>query len=383
MADNRINFTKAALDALPNPPQGQRATYLDAKTPGLQIRVTSTGAKTFNVFRRVKGGQPERVTLGRYPAMTIEQARRKAAEVNAAIEGGANPAEAKRALKAEPTFADLFAEYLERHAKPRKRTWAEDEAQYRQYLEGPFGAKKISAIDRKAIAAWHSALPAKHGISGARANRVKALVSAVFGRAVEWGHLEANPAQAVRNFPAQSRDRFLLADELPRFFQAVGEEPNAAIRDYILLSLLTGARKSNVLGMRWQDVNLSEGVWRIPRPKNGTPQNVPLSPDALVILRARREAAGPEAQHVFPGEGKTGHLAEPRKGWLRVLQRAGLEDLRLHDLRRTLGSWQAKTGASLAIIGKSHGSDCGDDPSIGNLEKPVPFMFRQAQHERN
>ncbi len=352
MAENKINFTKAALDALPIPASGQRATYHDAKANGLQIRVGSTGVKTFCVFRRIKGGQPERMTLGRYPSMTIEQARRKAAEINATIEGGANPAEAKRALKAELTFADLFKEYLERHAKVRKRTWAEDEAQYRQYLETPFGSKKISAIDRKMIAAWHSGLPAK-GITGSRANRIKALVSAVFGRAVEWGHMDSNPAQGVRNFPTQSRDRFLQSDELPRFFQAVAAEPSAIIRDYILLSLLTGARRGNVVSMRWKDVNLSEGVWRIPMTKNGTPQNLPLSPDAVAILQARLEQAAPGAEYVFPGDGKDGHLKEPRKGWERVLKRAGLEDLRLHDLRRTLGSWQAKTGASMVIIGKS------------------------------
>lgn len=352
MSENKINFTKAALDALALPASGQRTTYLDAKTSGLQVRVTSTGVKTFCVFRRIKGGQPERLSLGRYPDMTIEQARRKAAEINATIAGGANPAETKRELKAEPTFGDLFKDYLERHAKPRKRTWAEDEAQYRQYLEAPFGNKKISAIDRKMISSWHSSLPSR-GISGARANRVKALVSAVFGRAIEWGHIDHNPAQGVRNFPTQSRDRFLQSDELPRFFQAVGQEPNSTIRDYVLLSLLTGARRGNVVSMRWKDINMTEGVWRIPMTKNGTPQNVPLSPDALAILAERQAQAEAGAEFVFPGTGTRGHLKEPRKGWERILKRAGLTDLRLHDLRRTLGSWQAKTGASLAIIGKS------------------------------
>jgi hypothetical protein len=93
---------------------------------GLQIRVTPNGVKTFSLFRRVKGGNPERVTLGRYPTMTIEQARKRAAQVNTVIETGANPAAVKRALKEESTFADLFSDYLDRHAKPRKRTWKED-----------------------------------------------------------------------------------------------------------------------------------------------------------------------------------------------------------------------------------------------------------------
>lgn len=347
----RLKFTKLALDALSLPDPGERAVVSDEKATGLQLRFTSNGVKTFSVFRRIKGGQPERVTLGRYPDMTIEQARRKAAEVNAAIEGGANPAAAKRAHKAELTFGDLVREYIERHAKLRKRTCGDDEQRFRQYLEKPLAAKKLSAITRQTIAAIHSAITrAGHP---AVANRVLALVSSVYGRAVEWGLTETNPAKGIRRNPEKNRDRFLQSDEMPHFFAALAQEPNPTIRDYFLLSLLTGARRSNVLSMRWSEVNLADAVWRIPMTKNGTPQHVTLTPEAVQILAARKEAAEPREVFVFPGQGKTKHLAEPKKGWLRVLEQAGLSDLRIHDLRRTLGSWQAKTGASLAIIGKS------------------------------
>lgn len=348
---NKFNFTKSRLNALPLPKAGTRATYSDAKATGLQIRITSGGVKTFSVFRRIKGGQPERVTLGRFSDMTIEQARGMAADINAAVERGANPAEAKRAHKAELTFADLFAEYIERHAKPGKRTWAEDKQRYVQYFEKPLGKVKLSKITRARISAIHGSITmAGHP---AVANRVLALASSVLGRAIEWGHLESNPARGIRRNKESGRDRFLQSDELPRFFAALAAEENTGIRDYFLLSLLTGARRANVLSMRWQDVNAERGEWRIGMTKNGTPQTVPLMPEALEILRIRKEAAGPAATFVFPGPGKLGHLIEPRKGWLRILARAGLSNLRIHDLRRTLGSWQAKTGASMAIIGKS------------------------------
>lgn len=346
-----FNFTKASLDSLPSPVPGLRVVFHDAKAKGLQLRVTSTGVKTFSVRRRIKGGDVERVTLGRYPEMSIEQARRQAAEINAAVEGGANPAEVKRAHKGELTFRDLFQQYIERHAKVRKRTWVEDEQRYKQYLEKPLGSKKLSAINRQVIAMIHADIT-RDG-HPAVANRVLAVVSSIYGRAIEWGLTDNNPARGIRRNKEQSRDRFLQSDELPRFFAAVAEEPNPAIRDYFLLSLLTGARRSNVLAMRWQELNLSEGIWRIPETKNGTPQNVTLSPEAVAILAERKVAAEVAAVYVFPGYGKKGHLVEPRKGWVRILERAGLADLRIHDLRRTLGSWQAKTGASLAIIGKS------------------------------
>lgn len=345
--NNKIKFTKENIDTLPTPEPGKRDIYHDTKTSGLQLRVT--GVKTFFVNRRIKGGDPERITLGRYPDMTIEQARRKTMEILHDIAEGKNPAEVKRGKKAELTFADLFTEYLERHSKPNKRTWREDESKYKTYLERPLGKKKLSAIDRRDIALIHSNITkAGHDIT---ANRVLALLSSAFGWAISAGLWELNPAIGIKRNKEKSRDRFIQGDELPRFFQAVAKEENETIRDYVLMSLLTGARRSNVLAMRWQDISFDRHEWRIEETKNGTPQTVALSPEAIEILHNRKPSN--DAVFVFPGSGKACHLMEPKKGWKRILERAGIDNLRIHDLRRTLGSWQAKTGASLAIIGKS------------------------------
>lgn len=344
---NKINFTKAAIDGLILPEHGKRTDYQDTKTTGLQLRVTSNGTKTFSVLRRIQGTL-ERITIGRYPDLTVEQARRKAIQINADIANDVNPGEVKRGRKRELTFSELFAEYLERHSKPNKRTWTEDVSKFRIYLEKPLGSKKLSTIDRASIAAIHSSITKSgHGIT---ANRVKALVSSVFGWAISAGLWHTNPAMGIKLNKERSRDRFIQGDELPKFFQALGDEQNDTMRDYFLLSLLTGARRSNVLSMQWADINLERAEWRIKETKNGTPQIVTLSPEAVEVLRGRKVEGN---KYVFPGTGKIGHLAEPKKGWQRILERAGIADLRIHDLRRTLGSWQAKTGASLAIIGKS------------------------------
>ncbi len=143
----------------------------------------------------------------------------------------------------------------------------------------------------------------------------------------------------------------MQGDELPRFFQALAEEQNDTIRDYVATSLLTGARKANVQSMQWSDISFDREEWRIKETKNRTPQTVTLAPEVLTILRSRKPSH--PTRFVFPGEGKTGHLTTPNKGWQRILKRAGIEDLKIHDLRRTLGSWQAKLGTSLAIISKS------------------------------
>lgn len=404
---NKLNFTKDALDALPIPEQGKRGEYLDSggkqSVDGLQLRVTHTGAKTFCVRKRVKNGPPIRETLGRYPAMTIEQARTKAKIIIGKLSDGLNVAETRRALKDELTFADLFKEFIKRHASAN-RTSDEYQQRYKQYLEKPLGKKRLSEITRQDLGRIHSSITlAGHPVV---ANRVLAIASSAFNRGIEWGHIESNPAKGItrNDEKKRARKRFLLAHELPRFFAALAEETNDTIRDYFLLSILTGARRANVLSMRWRDVDLDDAIWRIPVTKNGEPQDVTLSPEAVQSLNERKQNAERGAQYVFPGGGKLGHLVEPKKGWQRLfdrdelaqlanlisdsggtfeplrdaqgneietlaqkltrarkqaqsmkLQTEGLriEDLRIHDLRRTLGSWQARTGASLTIIGKS------------------------------
>lgn len=353
-----LNFTKTALEGLV-PPESGRDTFYDRggrdSVPGLQLRVTSNGVKTFSVLRRVPGSTPVRVNIGRFGVVTVEKARAEAKRINAEIASGENRAAVKRALKAEPTFGEVFEDFIEnrlnkagRHLSDR--TKAEYRAGFRLYL-GEMKNRKLSAIDREDVARLHR----KIGVDAkTQANRIKALVSSVFGYAILRGwYAGQNPTIGIQSYAERSRDRFVQPDELPAFFAAVAAESNGALRDFILLALLTGARRSNVLAMRWTDLRLDEAVWRIPKTKNGEPQNVVLSAEAVEILLARREAAEDDAVFVFPGEGKAGHLSDPKKGWARVLARAGLADLRIHDLRRTLGSWQAKTGASLAIIGKS------------------------------
>lgn len=349
MKRQQIAFTKKALNTLPLP-EGKKRTYVhDTRESGLLIQVTTTGKKTFQLYRWYKT-KPLRITLGTFPNMTIEQARKKARRLKADMADGINPADEKRKARQEMTFKELFEIYMDRHSRPRKRTWQEDLDKFDTYLK-PLGRKRLSEIKKNHISALHSRIGKEHKVT---ANRVLALVSSIFGRAIEYGLWEGiNPCMGIRKFPERSRNRFLQHDELPRFFKALDEETNETLRDFILISLLTGARRSNVLAMRWNQLDLDQGLWRIPRTKNGEPQVVTLCDKAIEILKTRKKQTS--SVFVFEGRGRTGHLVEPKNGWKRILQRAGIEDLRIHDLRRTLGSWQAITGASLPVIGKTLG----------------------------
>lgn len=379
-----INFTKAAIEGLQPSADGKRVAYYDTKTPGLLVRVAASGRKTFQVYRWHQG-QPVRVTIGVWPDLTIEQIRKKATQINAEFAGGENPNDFLRQQREEMTFADLFAIYLERHAKQRKKTWQEDQRYYDRHLAATLGRKKLSTITKKDISSLHAKIGATRHF---HANRVLALISSVFGRAIEFGLWEGiNPCQGVKKFTEVSRDRFLSADELARFFQALELEPNDTARDYFIVSLLTGARRANVLAMMWSDLDLDAATWRIPMTKNGTPQTIPLVSAVVELLQQRRAEA--KSLFVFPGTGATGHLVEPKKAWARICKAAGIENVRIHDLRRTCGSWQAKTGASLPVIGRSLNHKSASttsiyarldlDPVRTSMEKAAEAMLEAAR----
>lgn len=364
----RFNFTKPALERLPLPAAGQRATYHDTKQPGLTLRVTAAGAKSYCIQKRINR-RVERVTLGKFPGMTIEQARNAAAKTLGTVATGANPAEIKRGKRQELTLTDLFNEYMSRRAAFNKRA-DKPEALFKLYLSH-WGGRKISSIKHEEVDRLHKNIGREVSRKGTTkqvtANSVLKLLHVMFNQAITvWRIYQGdNPAHGIAKFPEKSRDRFLQADELPRFFDALAAEGNPTIRDFVLVSLLTGARKSNVLEMRWEEISFDRQEWRIPETKNGEPQTVTLAPEAVEILKARKARAVVGNPYVFPGTPRKkpgpGEVAapqplkEPKSGWKRILNRAGIAegDLRLHDLRRSLGSWQARTGASLSVIGKS------------------------------
>jgi integrase len=348
----RINFTKSAIAAL-EPLSGKRRRVYDEKQKGLAVYVSATGSKAFYCVRKVDG-KVEEIRIGDAATVTIETARAQAAKIINDIAAGTNPAEQRRRKRAEMTFAQLFAEWVKEAQARGKRSLSNDERNYRLHLQG-IARKKLSDIQRQHVRSLHQRVGESAGTYAA--NRVLALVRAVFNFGIRELDLPlTNPAAGIKLYHEESRDRRLQPYELPRFFEALAAEENTDIRDYVLLSLLTGARRGNVLSMRWEEIILERGVWRIPSAKAKAAEviEVPLSAAAREVLEDRAKVNGKRG-FVFPGPGNAGHLVEPKTGWKRILKRAGLEDLRLHDLRRSLASFQIDAGVSLAVIGKGLG----------------------------
>lgn len=381
-APRRIPFTVAALDAL-RPPQAGRVYVHDTRSRGLCLALTAAGSKVFYFYVKVDG-RPERVRIGVWPDVTIEQARRRAAELRGDVATGGNPAQERRESRAEWTLRELFEHYLTTHAKIRKRTWREDEGQFKRYLE-PWAGRRLSKIKRQDVAKLHGDIGAEAPYA---ANRLLALLRKLFNHASKHGWEGRNPCAKIDLFPEQSRERFLTADEMGRFFAALEQcDPDA--KDAIELALYTGARRGNVLGARWDDIDLAEKTWTIPAAGfKGRRTHTLVLPTAAVAILKRRKA-GAAGEFVFPSFGRTGHVTTIKKSWTLLLRRAGIRNLRFHDLRRSLGSWQAATGASLQFIGRQLGhksptttaiySRLNVDPIRDSVEAAVRAMRKAAK----
>lgn len=353
MAKNEINFSKSRIEALALPNAGQRLEFHDTQAIGLQLRLSSAGTKTFCFYRWIKGAaKPERITLGRFPAMMVEQARSKAAQLNASVENGENPNSPLKQQKTEPSLLELFEDFiLHKCNKKNEPLSAKTILDYRKSFNGylsPWAKSKLSKITKDEMVTLHKKIGAK---TPTAANRAIALVSSMYNFGIMDRHyVITNPAQMIKKYSEIERERFLQPDELKSFFDALDQEENPDMQHCFLIALLTGVRKSNILAMRWNEVNLGRAEWKIIT-KGNSAQTVTLSEEVVAVLTDRKLDA--QSEWVFPSCGKTGHLVEPKKAWKKLLDRAELSDLRIHDLRRTLGSWQAITGASLIVIGKS------------------------------
>lgn len=351
--EKKFRFTKPTVDALPPPAPGGRDEYHDVTQPGLRLRVSSGGAKTYAVYARRKGGGPERVTIGSAAKFTPENARAKAKQIIADLASGISHSGAARTRRGESTFAELIAGYIA--ATPMKpRSLETYQGLYRRYVEADFGARKLTEITADRVQTLHKRLTQR---TPTTANRVVSMIRAAFNWAAERGKWDGpNPAGRIRKNRETSRTRFLQPAELAVFFKALEgtEEP---AKSFFTLALLTGARRSNVLAMRWADISLPDAVWRIPAAdaKAGEELVIPLVPEAVDLLKRLHQEHAASSPWVFPADSKTGHYQEPKRAWATLRRRSGLADLRIHDLRRTMGSWLVRTGANTAINAKALG----------------------------
>jgi integrase len=377
MAANRwapAELTDKIVRGLPAPAAGNKLKF-DSEVKGFGCRVTAAGARSFILNYRVKGGPKagtkRRHTIGSFPDWSTVAGRNEAKRLKRLIDQGHDPVGEREHDRQAPAVKDLcdryLAEHVDIHNKPRTR--AENRRMVEQIIKPRLGHLKVQAVDHDDIASLHRELKR----TPRQANHVVAVLSKMFNLAEKWKdesgtklrQLNSNPCRHLQRYPEHDRERFLEADELARVGAALVEmEAEGLIRPEIAACIkflaLVGCRLSEAVGLTWDVIDAAKGVWRLPDAKAGA-RTVPLAAPALVLLAS---LGGSEGAVFVSTKGKAvtanmverawiGDKAQPKrrkKARPGIRDRAGISDVRLHDLRHTTGTYAGNSGLNAFMV---------------------------------
>ena len=340
-------------------PKKSRYIVWEEGGTGLGLRVSPADRKSF-IFMYRFDGKPRMMTLGPYPKLKLVAARLKVAQakdrLSQEIDPGQELIESKESLRGAHSVKALIDEYIEKWAKPRKRSWKEDERILRKDVQPVWGKKKAQTIKRRDIVLLLDEIVDRG--APIQANRTLAVIRKMFNFALSRGILELSPCVQI---PAPSkeiqRDRVLSDDEIRAIWLSLDDAGMIKeIQLALKLQIITGQRKGEIIGAEWTDLNLKEGWWTIPKEKakNNLPHRVPLSPLALKILKEAKELSK-GSPFLFPSPIKANsHITEP------AIDRAIRNNRELfdidhfvpHDLRRTVASQITAMGFPRLTVSK-------------------------------
>lgn len=344
-------ITKRIVEAAE--PRDKDYIIFDSDLPGFAVRVLPSGKRSYMVQYRI-GRSFRRMALGLHGILTAEKARTEAIKVLAAVKEGKDPAAARDKARCDPTleeFCDrVITEHAEHHCKPRTVVG------YRYYLKtyiGPrIGKAQVSVVTRADIAKLHHDLR----FAAVQANRCLQFLSKAFNLAEVWGLRPdgSNPCRHVQKYPETKRERYLSKPELAKLGEVLrqceidGIESQAAI-NAIRLLIFTGCRLGEIMTLKWDYVDLEHGALNLPDSKTGA-KTVHIGGPAVEVLKQIERL--PDNPWVITGTLPGAHLTDLQPPWQRIRKRAGIEDVRIHDLRHTFASVAVANGQGLPMIGK-------------------------------
>ena len=323
--------------------------YVDTNLEGFFVEVHSSGTKTY-YQRYIDGHRRQRqMKIGRANVLTLEEARKRAIQIKADVSLGKDPKQPKNELRAIPTLREFVYERYLPYVKQNKRSWETDEAVLRRHLLPVLGKYYLDEITTQMIVKMMTDMRAE-GYANGTCNRPVIFLRYMLNLANDWGipRLERNPAKKVQLFEEVQRQRFLSPFEMRALMDALKDDDNDQAAKAIELLLLTGARRSEITQARWEHVNLEQKTMLVPLSKSGKPRTISLNNAAVDLISSL--ASRGESQWLFPSP-RTGKpcpaLYYP---WERVRKRAGLTDVRLHDLRHSYASNLVNGGVSLYVV---------------------------------
>lgn len=345
----KAKITATLVKAPPPVPAGTRKVRVtDTELPGFILEVWATGGMTFWLKYTDPARRSREIKIGKASDITAEQARKKARELRAQVALDGDPAAERDRRRAVPTFASFVTDTYLPFAKDRLRSYRDHESFCRLRLIPAWGNRRLDDIRPTDVVELQRALRAE-GLSPATVNRYTVLAKRIFNLALRWQAIEGqNPCRHAELAREPGRERFLAADQLRRLFQALDTEPSRSAAACIALLALTGARKGEALGLRWEDLDLANRVWTVPaeRSKSGRVRRIALSDAAVAVLLAQPRRA--DCPWIFANAAMTGPIENVRRCWDRIRTVASLPpDTRIHDLRHTFASLAVGAGRSL------------------------------------
>ncbi|WP_432450267.1 tyrosine-type recombinase/integrase [Aliiroseovarius marinus] len=336
-----VKLTKRLVDGLE--PEARDYLLWDDDLAGFGVRVFPSGRRSYLVQYRADG-RTRRRSIGQHGALTAEEARKEARKLLGEVAKGGNPSEERKSRLQAPTVASLcdrfLDEYAEHHCKPNTRNGYE--IVIRRCIRPKLGPRKIIDVTRADIVTFHHELREKPYM----ANRAVSILSKMFNLAEDWGLRSdgTNPARRIKKFKEEEKKRYLSDDEQGRLGGVLldaleqGEESPYAVSAIFLL-LLTGCRLGEILTLQWDHV----GPFHLELPDSKTGRRrIPLPAEAREILGSLERVPG--NPYVIVGEVEGQHLVNLQKTWLRVRKKAGISDVRMHDLRHTYASVAVMNG---------------------------------------
>ncbi|HQS94675.1 MAG TPA: tyrosine-type recombinase/integrase [Alphaproteobacteria bacterium] len=342
-------LTKRLIESIG--PQEKDLLLWDTEIPGFLCKITPFGKRIYFLYYRTHDRRQRKPKIGDHGVITCEEARNIAQRWLLEVNQGKDPSAEKRELRINPTLRELSDKYMQEHAPHKKASSRkEDKRLWTQHILPSLGNLKVSSLTRTDIAKLHHSfqhLPTT-------ANRILSLLSKALNLAELWGYRpnHSNPCLHIKKYSENKRERFLNQDEIARLMQALEKEKGICQNPWtihaIRLLLLTGCRLNEILTLTWNEVDFDNQCLRLQDSKTGK-KLVYLSSPALEVFRMIPRIT--DNPHVICGDKEGSHLINLQKPWQRVRARAGLEDVRLHDLRHTFASIAASNGLSLPIIG--------------------------------
>ncbi|HEV2517902.1 MAG TPA: site-specific integrase [Devosia sp.] len=330
--------------------QDKDAYLWDDELTGFGVKITPAGKKVFLIQYRVGGakGRTRRVTLGHLGPVTCDEARTRAKELLGMVKTGKDPAEERDRRKAEKTFGETITSFEKAHVdlKTKDRTAEEYKRALKLHVPEKLRRRPIGDIGRADMEQLHQDL----SDTPTMANKVIAILSKLFSWAEKTGLRPAgeNPCRYVERYDEVKRERFLAPDELGNLGKALAADERQYVVAAIRLLLFTGARVSEILTAEWSWVDLAKGTIRLPDSKTGR-KTLHLNAPALEVLNGLAKVK--DNPFIIVGDIEKAHLVNIQKPWRAIRKAAGLDDVRLHDLRHTFASVGVEGGASLVMVG--------------------------------